>query len=45
LLKKQEGFIKNETRSKNIAFDEAEGVLVKEWEIENEKFVIGIKKV
>ncbi|MCG2826617.1 MAG: class I tRNA ligase family protein, partial [Thermoplasmatales archaeon] len=45
LLKKQEGFIKNETRTKNIAFGEAEGVLVKEWEIENEKFVIGIKKV
>ncbi len=44
LLKKQEGFIKNETRSKNIVFGEAEGVLVKEWEIENEKFVIGIKK-
>jgi valyl-tRNA synthetase len=44
LLKKQEGFIKNETRSKNMVFGEAEGVLVKEWEIENEKFVIGIKK-
>jgi len=45
LLKKQEKFIKNETRSKNIAFGEVEGVLVKEWEIENEKFVIGVKKV
>jgi len=44
LLKKQEKFIKNETRSKNIVFGKAEGTLIKEWEIENEKFVIGVKK-
>lgn len=41
-----ENYVKNETRSKEIIYKEKpEGEHVKEWDIEGEKIIIGIKRI
>ncbi len=44
VIEKWKDYIMSETRATKILIGSAEGDLVNEWEIEDEKYVIGIKK-
>ena len=44
-LKYHEGYVKRETRSKSLAFVKQSNFMDKEWEIDGDKFLIGIKKL
>ncbi|MCI2414611.1 MAG: isoleucine--tRNA ligase [Candidatus Aramenus sp.] len=44
IIEKWKDYIKSETRAIEIVMDSVEGDLVNEWEIEEDKYVIGIKR-
>ena len=44
-LKNHEEYIKRETRSKILLFSKDNKYIDKEWEIDGDKFLIGIKKL
>ncbi|KYC47177.1 MAG: Isoleucine--tRNA ligase [Candidatus Methanofastidiosum methylothiophilum] len=44
-LKHHEDYIKRETRSKSLVFSKDNNYIDKEWEIDGDKFLIGIKKL
>ena len=44
-LKAHEDYIKHETRSKSLAFSKNKDYTGKEWEIDGDKFLIGIQKL
>jgi isoleucyl-tRNA synthetase len=44
-LKYHEDYIKKETRSKLLLFSKQDNFINKEWDIEGDKFLIGIKKL
>jgi len=41
----REDYIETETRSKNLLFGDVSGDAIREWNIDGEKIIIGIKKV